>query len=264
MKIPFPMRVLFCAILLSVSPLLGAESTPDATFEAANADFEAGKYAEAASAYEKLAAEGNVSAELFYNLGSAKYRLDNVGEGILWMRRALVVEPAMPEVQQNLAFLRSKLAFLEFSGTRLERFIGALPATFAPWAVSLSIWIALLALAMAMLVVRLRPNRSSLITLAILATMAAVVFYRVGIYRNTRIAVENFATITSPEAKTLTAPVPDAKPVIELPPGSEVRILRAADSWTYIEIPGDLRGWIRSESLRPVWPLSASLSPKTP
>ncbi|MBP6600374.1 MAG: hypothetical protein KA250_01140 [Verrucomicrobiales bacterium] len=264
MNVPFPIQVLFCALFLSVSPLIGAAPPPDAAFEAANADFEAGKYADAASAYEKLAAEGNISAELFYNLGTAKYRLDKFGEAILWMRRALVVEPAMPEVQQNLAFLRSKLAFLEFSGTRLERFIGALPATFAPWAVSLAIWIALLALALGMLVKRLRPNRSSLITLAILATMAAVVFSRVGIYRDTRIAVEVFATITDPEAKALTAPVPDAKSVIELPPGSEVRILRAADSWTYIEIPGDLRGWIRSESLRPVWPLSASLSHNTP
>jgi tetratricopeptide (TPR) repeat protein len=258
MSFPFPMRILFSALILLLSLDLRAEETPDAAYEAANASFEAGKYAEAASAYEKLAADGNVSSELFYNLGTAKYRLDNVGEGVLWMRRALVVEPAMPEVQQNLAFLRSKLAFLEFAGTRLERFIGALPATFAPWAVSLSIWIGLLALALAIFVPRLRPNRSSLFTLAILATMAAFVFYRVGTYRDTRVAVENFATITTSGAKALTAPAPDAKPVIELPPGSEVLILRAAGSWTYVEIPGDLRGWIRSESLRAVWPVSLS------
>ena len=57
-----------------------------------------------------------------------------------------------------------------------------------------------------------------------------------------------------------TAPAPDAKSVIDLPPGSEVRILRDSGPWRYVEIPGDLRGWIRAEALEPVWPI---IFPKT-
>lgn len=249
------------ALLANTSPLAAATG-PDEAFAAANRDFEAARFAEAAAAYLDLAQAGHLSPELFFNLGTASYRLGKTGEAILWMRRALVVEPAMPEVRQNLEFLSGKIAYLEFTESDLARFIDRLPATFPQWGVALSLWTALLALSLAFAVERLRPNRSALITLTLVAVMAAFVASRIGHYRATRIAVENFATITVDGASALTAPAPEAQPVIALPPGSEVRILRETGPWFYAEIPGDLRGWIPSTALEPVWPIPSSAEPK--
>lgn len=246
--------VLF-ASLASLSPLAAAETGPDEVFAAANRDFEAARFDEAIAAYRDLVDAGLLSPELFFNLGTAAYRLGKTGEAILWMRRALVLEPAMPEVRQNLEFLRGKIAYLEFIESDLTRFISRLPVTFTQWAVALSLWTALLSLSLAFAVERLRPNRSALVTLTVVAVMMALVSSRIGHYRTTRIAVENFATITVEGARVLTAPAPEAKPVIDLPPGSEVRILRESGPWFYAEIPGDLRGWIPSTALEPVWPI---------
>ncbi|NLT70578.1 MAG: hypothetical protein GXX91_07765 [Verrucomicrobiaceae bacterium] len=241
--------------LFAAVPPLAAATGPDEAFAAANRDFEEARFAEAADAYLDLVRAGHLSPDLFFNLGAATYRLGKTGEAVLWMRRALVLEPAMPEVRQSLAFLSGKIAYLEFNETGLARWIGRLPATFSTWAVALFLWTALLALSLAFAVARLRPNRSALITLAVVSVMASFVAARVGHYRTTRIAVENFATITVSGASALTAPAPDAKAVIALPPGSEVRVLRKSGPWCYAEIPGELRGWIPATSLEPIWPL---------
>jgi len=251
------------ALFASVLPL-GAATEPDEAFAAANRDFEAGKFAEASAAYLDLAKAGHISSELYFNLGTAQYRLGQTGEAILWMRRALVVEPGMPEVRQSLEFLSAKIGYLEFTEGRVARFIRSLPATFSRWAVALALWTALIALGLAFAVERMRPNRSALVTLAIIAGMFAFVASRVGHYRATRIAIENFATITAEGADALTAPAPEARAVIKLPPGSEVRVLRESGQWRYAEIPGELRGWIRADALEPVWPLPLSRIKTTP
>ena len=265
MSTPFS-PALFLSLLMFVasSALVSAATEPDESFAAANRDFEAGKFAEASTAYLDLAKSGQISSELYYNLGTTQYRLGKTGAAILWMRRALVVEPAMPEVRQSLEFLSGKIGYLEFTGDRVARFIGRLPATFSKWAVALALWTGLIALSLAFSVERLRPNRSALVTLALVAGMAAFVASRIGQYRATRIAIENFATVTADGASALTAPAPEAKPVIGLPPGSEVRILRETGQWFYAEIPGELRGWIPSTALEPVWPVPLSRINTTP
>jgi hypothetical protein len=88
-----------------------------------------------------------------------------------------------------------------------------------------------------------------------LLLVTAVVVHLVSRYRSTNLAVENFATVLSAETDAFTSPTPDAKKVIDLPPGSEVRLLQRSDKWSYVEIPGDLRGWVRSDTIAPVWPI---------
>jgi hypothetical protein len=163
--------------------------------------------------------------------------------------------PACPRPTQSLTFLRTRLAFFEFAGTWLDRTIAALPATFGRWASSLALWGGLLALAGAFVLPRLRPNRSAFITLGLVLLMASFVFSRVGRYREQRLSPSTFAIVTGESVSALTAPTSDAKPVVALPPGSELRLLRVTGPWTYAEIPGELRGWVRTESIRPVWPI---------
>jgi tetratricopeptide (TPR) repeat protein len=243
---------------------LRSATEPDEIFASANRDFEVGKFAEASAAYLELANAGHISSELYFNLGTAQYRLGKTGEAVLWMRRALVVEPAMPEVRQNLEFLGAQIGYLEFAEGRFTRFLRSLPAAFSKWAIALALWTGLISLLLAFALERLRPNRSALVTLAIFAGIFAFVASRLDYYRATRIAIENFATITSASAEALTAPAPEARSVIKLPPGSEVRVIRESGQWRYSEIPGELRGWIRADALEPVWPLPLSRIKTTP
>jgi tetratricopeptide (TPR) repeat protein len=247
------LRLSILAIFLGASGIVLAE--PGADFEQANRLFESGDFAGAKTAYETLVRADHLSPELFYNLGAAHHRAGQSGEGVLWMRRALVLDPGMAEARQSLAFLRSRLGSLEFSESGLARFIAALPPGFGAWSVSLCVWIACLSAAAGLFLPRLRPSRPAFLTLAVLLLVTAVVVHLVSRYRSTNLAVENFATVLSAETDAFTSPTPDAKKVIDLPPGSEVRLLQRSDKWSYVEIPGDLRGWVRSDTIAPVWPI---------
>ncbi len=69
------------------------------------------KYTEAAAAYEKaLKSEDGVSAALYYNLGNAYYKLDNIPLAILNYERALMIEPGDGDIRANLALARGKTA----------------------------------------------------------------------------------------------------------------------------------------------------------
>jgi hypothetical protein len=247
------LRLSILAIFLGASGF--AFAAPGEDFARANRFFENGDFDGAKSAYETLVGADHLSPELFYNLGAAHHRAGQSGAGVLWMRRALVLDPGMAEARQSLAFLRSHLGCLEFSESGPARFIAALPPGFAAWSISLCVWIACLSAAAGFFLPRLRPSLPAFLALAAVLLVTAVAAHLVSRYRATTLAVENFATVLSAETDALTSPTPDAKKVIDLPPGSEVRLLQRSDKWSYVEIPGDLRGWVRSDTIAPVWPI---------
>lgn len=253
-----PGRAFACTIFLAILAATGSAQEQEEIFRSANQDFEAGSYDQAALKYESLVEKGLLSADLFYNLGTTLYRLDRPGEAMLFLRRAQVLDPSLPEVRQNIEVLRNRVGILEFSDSDFDRFVRALPASTGHWVGSALLWIAAIAVAAGYAIPRLRPNRSGLITLAIVLAMVAFVAFRIDDYRATRLAPENFSIVVAPDAQALTAPAPDASPVIDLPPGSEVRTIQATGPWRYVDIPDDLRGWVRAETVVPVWPVPRS------
>src|SRR4051812_5099259 len=93
--------------------ILLAMTANAATFEEANQLYEKGKFEHARAAYETVAASGGRTANLFFNLGNAEYRLGHAGRAALDYERALALDPAHPEARMNLNLVR------EQSGARL-------------------------------------------------------------------------------------------------------------------------------------------------
>ncbi|MEE0362684.1 MAG: BatD family protein [Prevotella sp.] len=75
----------------------------------ANADsaYARQKYQQAIKDYEELLHDG-VSAELYYNLGNAYYRTDNITRAVLNYERALLLSPGDGDIRFNLQMARSK------------------------------------------------------------------------------------------------------------------------------------------------------------
>jgi tetratricopeptide (TPR) repeat protein len=64
-------------------------------------------YQQAIAGYESLL-KGGVSADLYYNLGNAYYRTDNITKAILNYERALLLSPGDADTRFNLQMARSK------------------------------------------------------------------------------------------------------------------------------------------------------------
>lgn len=93
---------LFCMLMAIVS--LSASAT---TKENADAEYKRGNYQQAIKDYTELLKQG-VNADLYYNLGNAYYRTDNVTQAILAYERALMLSPGDDDIRFNLQFATSK------------------------------------------------------------------------------------------------------------------------------------------------------------
>lgn len=242
-------------ILLTTGERSWAASSPAAdTYGKANAAYESGKYEQATRLYLKSFEEGQASEELFYNLGNAYFKQQNHGEAALWYRRALILNPRMPEPRQNLLTVKNRVGLLDFEPKGIDQTIARFRESELVALLTACVWLTLLCLASLLFVKGLRPWRSLLIiATCLLAGLSIVSYLGLDIYRN-RIAIDHRAVITATDAIAQTSPVPDANTVTELPPGSEIRIVTASGPWQYIDIPGELRGWVKTEALTPLWP----------
>ena len=90
-------------LLLMMLPLAAnAVTKPEADSAYVN-----GNYQEAIKGYESLLKQG-ASAELYYNLGNAYYRTENITRAVLNYERALLLSPGDGDIRFNLQIARSK------------------------------------------------------------------------------------------------------------------------------------------------------------
>lgn len=73
----------------------------------ADSAYTAGNYQQAIAQYEALLKNG-ASAELYYNLGNAYYRTENITRAVLNYERALLLSPGDRDIRFNLQLARSK------------------------------------------------------------------------------------------------------------------------------------------------------------
>lgn len=77
------------------------------TKENADTEYKKGNYQQAIKDYKELLKAGT-SAEVYYNLGNAYYRTDNITYAILCYERALLLSPSNDDIQFNLQLAQSK------------------------------------------------------------------------------------------------------------------------------------------------------------
>ena len=96
---------LACLMLLACCAL--SQSAAAQTKTEADSAYAQGHYQQAAKIYEQLLKKG-VSAELYYNLGGAYYRMDEIPLAVLNYERALLLSPGDADIRFNLQMARSK------------------------------------------------------------------------------------------------------------------------------------------------------------
>ena len=98
-----PTDTIALLIILLLMPLsIGA-----ITKENADAEYNKGNYQQAIHDYEELLHKG-VSADLYYNLGNAYYRMDNITRAIINYERAFMLSPGDEDIRFNLQLAQSK------------------------------------------------------------------------------------------------------------------------------------------------------------
>jgi tetratricopeptide (TPR) repeat protein len=106
-KRPVASSRLILLLVISLISFFSSLSTHAATKAEADSAYAQGHYQQAAKLYEELLKKG-VSVDLYYNLGNAYYRMDEMPRAVLNYERALMLSPGDRDVRFNLQMARSK------------------------------------------------------------------------------------------------------------------------------------------------------------
>ncbi|RMA66137.1 tetratricopeptide repeat protein [Ulvibacter antarcticus] len=114
-------KILYISILL-FSVFCFGQNNP--LFEQGKERYKEGKFQDAIENWMKILKDGEHSSNLYFNLGNAHYKLNQIGPSIYYYEKALQLDPLDSDIKTNLAFAEN---------TRIDA-IEPLPKTiFAKW-----------------------------------------------------------------------------------------------------------------------------------
>jgi tetratricopeptide (TPR) repeat protein len=236
-------------VIVSFAAVSAAFAQADAQFAKANQEFGAGQFKEAIDDYEALVHSGQWSANLFYDLGNAYFRVNDFGRAILNYERALALDPRHPEADANLRIARDEARALELTPSRTERSLRFMSLNQYTVAATIAFWIGVFGIAARVLGRRRSAGvlAMSILSLSVLAVAVAAIVRTDNGNRGRALAI-----VTDKDVEARVATADNANRVLALPPGSEIRIMSKRGDWIYAALPNNLRGWISAKSLESV------------
>lgn len=228
---------------------------PDSLWTAGVQAYSAGQWQDAAHQWEKIRGLGLESPRLYYNLGNAYFKQDNIGFAIVNYERSLKMDPSYTDARFNLQFAQSLAQdkieavpefFLKTWGRHL---CWLLPSD--SWAVLFIVFLALtLALVLLFLLGRSVPARrtgfiAGIVSFAIALSCLGFAFWQRSDYRNadSAVVVKAVSSVkSSPDADS-------AKDLFILHEGTEVKLLDKIGTWHNIELADGRQGWMQSSDL---------------
>lgn len=242
-----------CILALSAIAVLGAVSPAvaqaDAQFAKANQEYAAGHFKEAIDEYEALVRSGQLSANLFYDLGNAYFRTGDFGRAILNYERALALDPRHPEADANLRIARDQARALELTASAPERSLRFMSLNQYAIVASIVFWIGTAGIVVSMMG---RRRSFALMTMSILSLAVFVLSATAIVKIDNGNKGRALAIVTDRGVEARVATADNANSVLALPPGSEIRILSKRGDWIYAALPNNLRGWITAKSAESV------------
>lgn len=240
-------------IILTVAIATAAHATSTAHLKVvaaqlADSAYRSGNYEEAATGYEEILASGFASADLYYNLGNAYYRLDRFGLAILNYERALRLAPAMSDARENLALANShtvdritQLPRLFIVNWYLALISRVLPST---WRLVSILFFLLTVGAIVVIILsrNIRLRKSALATL-IVAALLFLLTLMLMFASSSRFNSRNDAIVLQPSVAVKSSPEHQSVDKLILHEGTKVTISESLSGWHKITLADGTTGW---------------------
>ncbi len=225
-------------------PLLA--TTPDETFNQANAAFVSGKYTDAIRDYESLMAQRGYSAALLYNLGNAHYRNGQIGHAILSYERALWLVPNDADIRANLKFVRRTAGFFEPDRPWWQTLPDFLRLDSWAWLFVISLALLCAAFILRMLKPTMRVSLRPLIWVCLLLLGVSATS------TVARISELNRAVVLTPETRLRIAPLEPSPASPTLPAGAILEIQKQQGLFFCVRTEDGRSGWVLTKQVERV------------
>jgi len=224
-------------------------------FDQANTLYNEGKYAEAIDKYTTILKNGKHSAELYFNLGNANYKLNNIAPSIYYYEKALQLAPNDKDIKNNIAFARNMtidgIDVIPESGfSRLTKNITN-TFSFDTWAklsIVLVFCFVILFLIYYFAYSSLKKRLTfigSLTALFLCCITILFAFHRYDLDKKNKPAI-----IFAQESKIKSEPNVRSDESFRLHEGTKVQVLDTIKEWKKIKLADGKTGWVLSEDIK--------------
>lgn len=234
--------------------LLVAFVSMSSNYEAANQAYAEGDYGQAAELYTQVLEEEGIAPEVYYNLGNAYYKQNEIGKAILNYERALRLKPFYTDAKYNLQLAQQRVVDdiqntqKSFLSVWIESLIQSLTSNV--WAyISIGCFVACALLFLSFAFAKrliLRKFSFHMAVVFILVSLLTGIFAGVArhnyVERMDAIILQGVATVKS-------APDMSGTDLFVLHEGTKVRIADAVGDWYEIHLANGNRGWIEKQML---------------
>jgi tetratricopeptide (TPR) repeat protein len=209
------------------------------------------KYKEAITAYQDILKEGAVSYKLYYNLGNAYYKNNELGKAIYNYELANKLQPNNEDVKTNLRIVNEKT--LDDIESKENFFLGALKSglvnslTTTGWAwLSIGSLIGCFALALLFFISKnmvLKRLGFFVSIICLISFIGSMVLGYTALNNKQQI---KFAIITIRETKIHEEPNTASESKFSLHEGTKVKVLETNIDWTNIKLENGNEGWVKT------------------
>jgi tetratricopeptide (TPR) repeat protein len=222
--------------------------------ENANEAYIKGNYTKAAEEYEKLIQQGYESAELYFNLGNAYYKMGSIGKCILNYERAKKLAPQDEDIAFNLNLANQQTLdkiepapklFLQEWWDNLKN-----AHSEKHWAWRSMMCFALFFFFLAVFITSVKPiNRQFGFWLAVAFLLLSVINFIIAKDRYSDLSSHTSAVILSYSAEVKNAPVENSTKLFILHEGTVVKASETKDEWVKIELTKEKVGWVKRSQI---------------
>ena len=247
-------KLLFLTLLFS--QLIFSQN--DVIFQQANTLYNEGKYQEAINLYQSILDKGEHSAELYFNLGNAHYKLNNIAPSIYNYEKALQLKPNDKDIINNLAYAKNMTidvieAVPEIGFSKLVKSIITIFPTDV-WAIISITSMFAFALFFLLYYFSYATNKKRFMFLSSLITVIVAVVTLFFAFQKNAIDVKSKpAIVFAKEVRLKTEPNLRSEDAFELHEGAKVNILETFEAeWVKVKIANGKTAWITRDNIKPL------------
>ncbi len=245
-------QVLYIAVFL----LSGFGFSQNMTlFEQGNALYNDGKYDDAINKYQAILETEVHSAELYFNLGNAHYKLNNIAPSIYYYEKALQLKPNDTEIINNLNFAKNMTldAIDVIPEVGMSKVLNNVSSalSFDMWAI-LSVCFVILAVAMFINYIMSEGTKTkrfsfslAFASLFLMAGSLVSAFHKYNLDK-----LDNPAIVFAQETKVKSEPNLRSEEAFRLHEGTKVQVLDTVENWKKIKLTDGKMGWILAEDIK--------------